>query len=214
MVDEDAAAAQAGAFAGGAGVVCIAGTGANCFGVNARGERARADGLGPLLGDRGSGYRVGEAALRAACFAHDSRIAHDSRFAHDGRETSIRVLEACLEHYEVASVDELVQLVYRADFSKDRVAALFPVVLRCAQENDPIATRILRNAGEQLADSALLVLDALSLCDVATSGGVLIHDTPLRRAFEDKLRAHWPDVVVQTALHDAAIGAALLAKSS
>jgi N-acetylglucosamine kinase-like BadF-type ATPase len=74
-IDEDVVAAQKGAFGSEAGAVCIAGTGANCFGINERGERARADGWGPLLGDRGSGYAIGEAALRAACLMADGCIA-------------------------------------------------------------------------------------------------------------------------------------------
>jgi N-acetylglucosamine kinase-like BadF-type ATPase len=74
VVDEDVTAAHAGAFATfhvgstvlNSGVICIAGTGANSFGIGENGQRARANGLGPLLGDRGSGYRIGEYALRAA----------------------------------------------------------------------------------------------------------------------------------------------------
>lgn len=200
VVDEDAAAAQAGAFSGGAGAVCIAGTGANCFGINERGERARADGLGPLLGDRGSGYWVGEGALRALCRAHDR----------SGPVTSL--LDVVLEQLQVTSVDELVQLVYRPDFEKDRIAALFPVVLRCAQEGDAVARELLEGAGQELAASARAVLESLEIARVAVSGGVLSRDTPVRAAFEDALRQTVPDVQVQEPQYDAAIGAALLAQ--
>lgn len=216
VVDEDAAAAQAGAFGGGAfdggafgaaddawaaGAVCIAGTGANCFGVNARGERARADGLGPLLGDRGSGYWIGEATLRAACQAHD------------GSGPATALLDAVLHHFAVVSVDELVQLVYRPDFGKDRVASLFPVALNCAvQDEDEVARALLRDAGHQLAATALAVLRALQIEAVAVTGGVLGRDTPVREAFENALRGSLPAARIQEPLHDAAIGAALLAK--
>ncbi len=207
VVDEDAAAAQTGAFGGAAddvwaaGAVCIAGTGANCFGVNARGERARADGLGPLLGDRGSGYWIGEATLRAACQAHD------------GSGPATALLDAVLRHFAVASVDELVQLVYRPDFGKDRVASLFPVALGCAvQDEDAVALALLRDAGHQLAATALAVLSALQIEAVAVTGGVLGRDTPVRAAFESALRESLPAARIQEPLHDAAIGAALLAK--
>jgi N-acetylglucosamine kinase len=198
VIDEDAAAAQAGAFGGNPGVVCIAGTGANCYGRNADGKRARADGLGPLLGDRGSGYRIGEAALRAACSAYD------------GSTSQTLLLQACLTQLNVASVDELVQLVYRPDFSKDRVAAIFPRVLECAAQGDEIANRILQNAGEELAASALSVLNQLQVRAVAPTGGVISRDTPVRHSFENSLRVALPDVQIQEPMYDAAIGAALL----
>ena len=64
-VTGDADTAQAGAFLGGPGVVVIAGTGSMAFGRN--GDRhARAGGHGFLLGDEGSAYWIGRAAVRAA----------------------------------------------------------------------------------------------------------------------------------------------------
>ncbi len=200
VVDEDAAAAQAGAFNGEPGAICIAGTGANCFGVNAQGARTRADGLGPLLGDRGSGYWIGEAALRAVCRAHD------------GGPPCPALFEGVLRHYNIASVDELVQLVYRADFTKDRVAALVPVVLQA--QADKVAQQILQSAGEELAATASAVLRHLNINRVAVSGGVLEADTPVRIAFEAALRHEIADIQVQQSLHDAAIGAALLVNGS
>jgi N-acetylglucosamine kinase-like BadF-type ATPase len=200
VVDEDAAAAQAGAFNGEPGAICIAGTGANCFGVNTQGARARADGLGPLLGDRGSGYWIGEAALRAVCRAHD------------GGAPCPTLFEGVLRHYDISSVDELVQLVYRADFTKDRVASLVPVVLQ--SQSDEVAQQILHSAGEELASTALFVLRRLKENRVAVSGGVLEAQTPVRIAFESALRGAIPGIQIQESLHDAAVGAALLAKSS
>jgi len=198
VVDEDAAAAQAGAFGGGAGVVCIAGTGANSFGINERGERARADGLGPLLGDRGSGYWIGEQTLRAACRANDG----------SGPATSL--LEGVLTHLGVASVDELVQLVYRPDFERDRIAALVPMVIQCAAERDDVASSLLRAAGRELASTVRGVLEKLGVTRVATYGGVLSNDTPVRTAFEEALRQSIPNVQIQEPQFDAAVGAALL----
>jgi len=200
IVDEDAAAAQAGAFAGGAGAVSIAGTGANCFGLNERGARARADGLGPLLGDRGSGYWIGEYTLRAICRANDG----------SGPDTVL--LKAVLQQLKIASVDELVQLVYRPDFERDRIAALFPTVVRGAATGDGVAQQILEAAGRELAITAQSVLQKLEIARVAVSGGVLQRDTPVRASFEATLREAIPDVQVQEPQHDAAVGAALLGR--
>jgi N-acetylglucosamine kinase-like BadF-type ATPase len=198
VVDEDARAAQAGAFEGGPGVVCIAGTGANTFGINQRGERARADGLGPLLGDRGSGYWIGESTLRAACRAND------------GSGPATALLDGVLRQMQAADVDALVATVYAPEFERDRVAALVPTVLECAAAGDEVALHILRSAGRELAATALAVLRPLGVLRVAPHGGVLSRQSPVRAAFEEMLRAELPDVQVQEPQHDAAFGAALL----
>src|SRR5690606_26409477 len=62
VLDTDAAAAQSGAFGGDAGIVLSAGTGAICLGIDEDNERYYADGWGPLLGDEGSGYWIGQEA--------------------------------------------------------------------------------------------------------------------------------------------------------
>ena len=198
VVDEDAAAAQRGAFGGGAGIVCIAGTGANAFGIAENGLRARADGLGPLLGDRGSGYAIGEEAFRALCRADDG----------SGPQTML--LPFVLRSLEIVSVDELVPLVYGPHFSKDRVAALFPIVLDCARQGDDVANRILREAGCALAATTLAVMRKLDVRLVAPCGGVLARDSPVRAAFEEALKQSLPDARIAEPLHDAAVGASLL----
>src|SRR5689334_336031 len=55
------------------GVVVIAGTGSIAYGRNDRNEAARAGGWGHVLGDEGSGYWIGRAALRAVLRAADRR---------------------------------------------------------------------------------------------------------------------------------------------
>lgn len=60
----DVELAHEAAFAGGPGVLVIAGTGAIAYARDARGRSARAGGLGALLGDEGSGFWIGRQALR------------------------------------------------------------------------------------------------------------------------------------------------------
>ncbi|MFC9469290.1 hypothetical protein [Streptomyces coelicoflavus] len=53
----------AGALGGRAGVVPAIGTGSVAVGIGADGTYARVDGWGPLLGDDGSGARIGSALM-------------------------------------------------------------------------------------------------------------------------------------------------------
>lgn len=198
QVDEDAAAAWAGAFGGEPGAICIAGTGANCFGVGPDGQRARADGLGPLLGDRGSGYHIGESALRAVCAAEDG----------SGPQTSL--LAPVLAAFEAGSIDALVQTVYKPDFKRDRVASVVPLVFEAARAGDAVAIGLLQQAGEALAATTLSVLRKLGVARVAPVGGVLTQESAVREQYESVLRTALPEICIEEPRHDAAIGAALL----
>ena len=62
----DVEAAHRGALGGGPGVLVLAGTGSIVLGRGARGAWVREGGLGPLLGDDGSGFWIGREWLRAA----------------------------------------------------------------------------------------------------------------------------------------------------
>jgi N-acetylglucosamine kinase-like BadF-type ATPase len=57
----------------GAGILVLSGTGSIVLGRTARGRWARAGGLGPLLGDEGSGFGIGRAWLRARAGATAQR---------------------------------------------------------------------------------------------------------------------------------------------
>lgn len=200
VVEEDAVAAQSGAFAGGAGAILIAGTGANCFGINEAGERARADGWGPILGDRGGGYRIGESALRAVCSALD------------GAGASTSMVKPCLKKLGAATIDELVQIVYAKEFTRDRVAALFPIVLQETENGDMIAQNLLRDAARELAATARPVMKKLNLHRIALTGGVLDNSQIVRENFERALREEISNLEITVPRYDAAIGAALLLK--
>jgi N-acetylglucosamine kinase-like BadF-type ATPase len=64
-VISDAQAALLGALGQAPGVLLLAGTGSIVVGRNASGRWARAGGLGPILGDEGSGFWLGREWLRA-----------------------------------------------------------------------------------------------------------------------------------------------------
>ncbi len=64
-----------GAFRGGPGILVIAGTGSNVMGRAADGTMYRAGGWGPAIGDEGSGFWIGQEALRAGFWAKDRDIA-------------------------------------------------------------------------------------------------------------------------------------------
>ena len=73
VVTTDIEIALAGAFEHGPGIVVSAGTGSIAVGRDRNGRRHRIGGYGWQMGDEGSGYGIGRAALGAVSRAHDGR---------------------------------------------------------------------------------------------------------------------------------------------
>eukprot|EP00250_Pteridium_aquilinum_P011327 c19993_g1_i2 orf=412-1338(-) len=132
------------------GCVLVAGTGAIAFGVSEDGCEARAAGVGPLLGEPGSGYSISQQALAAVMRAHDGR----------GPPTSL--LNAVLERLELSSPEEIIGWVYR-DLSWARIASIVPTVKACAAMGDPEARKVLMTAVDELATSVMAVVRRLNL---------------------------------------------------
>jgi len=137
-VTTDAEIAMADAFgADGAGILVIAGTGSIAWGRDAHGRTARAGGWGLLLGDEGSGYALGMAALRTVVRAHDGRVPPTA------------LTGAVLDATGVPAPEGLI--AWTAAASKGEVAALAPAVCAAASAGDPAAAEILDTAARELA---------------------------------------------------------------
>lgn len=133
----DGEIALEGALGEGAGILLIAGTGSVAYGRGEDGRVKRCGGWGMVVGDEGSGYAVGRAALNAALRAEDGR----------GEET--RLLPVLLEALGLSGPREIPPWVGRAE--KAEVAALTSHVIRLAGEGDPAARAILAGATRELA---------------------------------------------------------------
>src|SRR5262249_35747438 len=133
------------------GVVVIAGTGSIAYGRNDRNQAARAGGWGYMLGDEGSGYWIGRAALRAVLRESDRR----------GPET--RLTELLLAYYGVTRPQDLIHQVYYGTLRPAAISALAQCVMSAFRDGDQVAIGILRGAADQLESSALSVARRLEL---------------------------------------------------
>jgi N-acetylglucosamine kinase-like BadF-type ATPase len=184
------------AFGAGAGVVVIAGTGAIAYGRNLRGESARAGGWGRLVSDEGSGHWIGEKAIGAALREFDG-----------GKESVL--LDALMKALEVRSVHDLA--VSANSDPIPEFAALFPVVMACANAGDPASRGVLQEAGTKLAETAVIVFRRLfaasEAAQVATHGGVFERSEIVREAFFSELLRVLPQAERSDAIVDPAWGA-------
>jgi N-acetylglucosamine kinase-like BadF-type ATPase len=190
------------AFAGGPGILVVAGTGSNAIGRTTDGRLFGAGGWGPVLGDEGSGTWIGLEAIRAALRAQD----RDPRG--DSYTSLLREIE---RHWKLNSLGELVALGnQRADPNHPApdFASLAPVVARCADAGDALAVEVLTRAGEQLAELAALVFRKMtaapnatgaepSAVGVAFTGSVLTHIAQVRAAMTARLAGTLPAACVR-----------------
>jgi glucosamine kinase len=150
VVNDALVALEAGA-PGQPGVVVIAGTGSIAYGRNERNQAARAGGWGYMLGDEGSGYWIGRAALRAVLREADRR----------GPETLLTGL--LLKYYGVPRAQDLIHQVYHGTLRPAAIASLAQCVQSAFTDGDAVAIGILRGAADQLESSALSVARRLEI---------------------------------------------------
>jgi glucosamine kinase len=140
----DMVIAHAGALGLAPGVVVAAGTGTVVLGLAEDGTAHRADGLGYMLGDDGSGFAVGRAGLRCALRAREGR----------GPATA---LEAAADRF-FGGLQGLPHHIYGSVTAVSEVASFAPEVARVARDGDELAVSIWREAATQLVASVAAVV--------------------------------------------------------
>lgn len=163
------------------GVVVAAGTGVVTLALGTS-TVARVDGWGYLIGDAGSGYWIGRACLDAVLRAHDGR----------GPATALTALVVA----EFGDLTEIYLTLQGDDRKVQRIAAWAAHVARLAAL-DAVSCQICRDAGHELAVSALAGLRRVGLGDeprvaVGLSGKVF-GSAVVRDQFCSEVRAVHPD---------------------
>jgi N-acetylglucosamine kinase-like BadF-type ATPase len=200
----DAEAVLAAADSAEDAVALIAGTGSLAFGSARDGRTARAGGWGALLGDEGSAYALGLAALRAVCRAAD------------GRAPATRLASALLDHLGLGSADQLNAVFPAGAAAHEAVAELARLVTAAAAAGDDAAVAILDRAAHQLADMVLAVVRRLELragqYTLALAGGVLIACPSLGAAIARQLASRDASPARSVPIRHPVLGALRLAR--
>ena len=147
----------------GIGIVVSAGTGSIAYGVDPSGETARSGGWGYLLGDEGSAFWLGHAAVRQGVRAVD------------GRGPATTLFDRISEKLDLDVPDGLVKWFYDQELSRDRVAKLASVVQEAADDGDVAANSLLDQAAQHLAKAARAVERKLTFTQdypLVMAGGV------------------------------------------
>jgi N-acetylglucosamine kinase-like BadF-type ATPase len=181
-------------------VVLIAGTGSIAWARLPDGTLLRAGGLGPLLGDHGSGFDLGFSALRAVGLSLQ------------GLGPSTTLVDRLLARLGVSGEDlpRWAQTARPAE-----VAALAPDVLDAAAEGDGVARRIAEAGADFLARHGRLLCSRFrngTKVPVAFGGGVLVSRSDYRAMTAGRLRLLAPNAEPVKEPVDATVGAVRLAR--
>jgi len=185
------------------GILVLSGTGAFVSAFTESGEQATLDGLGPTLGDRGSGYQIGLMGMRAAMTSGW------------GPERKTILEETVPRELGVKTTNDVFNLVYMDQIGRSRIASAAKAVIQAADDGDRIAREIVMQAADDISQTLADVVRGLHLEDshdaLVASGGIaqscgMYWDRVCERALAiaPKLRPIQPSV-------RPCIGAALLA---
>ena len=194
----DSVTSYLGALGDDRGVVVAAGTGVVSLAVGAR-SVARIDGWGNLIGDAGSGYWIGRAALDAAMRAYDGR----------GAATAImQVMQHEFPDLETAYME------LQADPGRVRRIAAYSRFITELSPTDSVARLIVEEAAAELVLAAATGLSRVGEDEeespvVCGIGGVL-NAPEIRSRFDRGLRDRWPLVDIRLAVGNGLTGATLL----
>lgn len=201
--DNDMVCGWAGSLGAADGINVISGTGSMTYGERA-GIGARVGGWGELFGDEGSAYWIAVRGLSA--FSQMS----------DGRLPQGPLVDVLRTHLDLTADLDLVDVVLnRWKGSRSEIAALSPQVTEAADEGDASASRILADAGRELA----LLVDSTrrrlgfahgEVVPVSYSGGVFTAGLVLE-AFTRELTAFDDGYELRRPLYPPDVGAALYA---
>ena len=200
LVTGDLDIALEAAFGADPGIVLVSGTGSVAVARTPDGTLHRQGGYGWQMGDEGSGYALGRAALLAVGRARDGR----------GEATSLTA--AVLGHPPARTFEELVR--WSGSAEPGEIAALAPLVFQCAAGGDAVAQQLITQAVEELAALAAALVarfDGKAEVPVALAGGNLAPDRGLRAPLLHRLQ-RIPRLSVRDAALDPAEGALAMAR--
>lgn len=198
--------ALAGSLLGKPGIHIIAGTGSIGLGYDSDGNYIRSGGWHHLFGgDEGSAHWIGCGLLR-----------HFTMQA-DGREEKSRLYGYIMEKYRLEYPEDILALVVdQWGGAREKVASLARDMAWLAEERDPIALGIFRQAGNELARIAMAVWKRGkfdSPVHISYSGGVFKSMGYISDSFEKELE-RIPHIVTEPQLIPVAGGILLACQKS
>jgi len=186
------------------GVAVVCGAGFNCTGVGPDGREVRFPALGAISGDWAGGATIGIEAVGACVRAGDGR----------GPRTDLE--RAVPAHFGLKTPRQVMVGLHTGKLDDSRVYELAPVVLKAANDGDPVAVGIVERQAEEVSMLVCTSLRRLRLlrseADVVLGGGVARARSPVfMRRLTERVSACAPAARITVVDDLPIVGAALLA---
>ncbi len=186
FLTNDAVTALIGGALAEKGILIIAGTGSIVYGMDGKGNMARAGGFGQYLADEGSGYRIGLKGLVAIMKSFDGRI------------PPVSITEPVLNFLKLKNPTELVTWIGGLSNVKEEVGKIAPFVLQAAEEGDQTCLAIVDEEISELVLAVKAVVNKLKIgeddgsVDVVMVGGVLENNEYYFERLAEGIKASLP----------------------
>ncbi|HTV93007.1 MAG TPA: BadF/BadG/BcrA/BcrD ATPase family protein [Verrucomicrobiae bacterium] len=182
-VRDDAEIALRAAVPDGDAAALICGTGSIAY-AHVDGKAHRAGGHGYLLGDEGSGFAIGRAALAAMLRWYDGRAAHTELF------------DAIAARLQVEDAQALLGRVYGEGNPVSAVASIAALVLDRANGGERLATKIVQTAALDLVELIKTLAHRAQIgareVPLVFAGGLFAENSLLSYLLETRLLADLP----------------------
>ncbi|MEM1682562.1 MAG: BadF/BadG/BcrA/BcrD ATPase family protein [Sulfolobales archaeon] len=170
VVFEDVVAAHASVFLSSDGIVGVLGTGSCVYGEFA-GHSVRVGGWGHLLGDEGSGYRLGLKSLREVleCL--------------DGLKECSSLATMIARSMGFSSTSDVLSYVYYSENPKTAVASLATMVMKAYRDGDKTAAHIVESEIDEFVKQVAAVIRKIGVSSpkVGFTGSVYMENRELLR---------------------------------
>jgi N-acetylglucosamine kinase-like BadF-type ATPase len=204
-VTDDAAIALRSAISAGPGIVLIAGTGSVAYAENGD-VRVLVGGHGYLLGDEGSAFALGLAAIRLYARVLDGRAARD-----ETTDLVARVLRA-------PDRATLHAALYDVRPDPGTIAALAPSIVAFAGKGNRAATKLVQDAAKDLGDLLRAAARAAGLLEssppIALAGGLLRENSLLTFLLETRINGDFTGAQIIRGSFEPVRGALRLAEAA
>lgn len=177
-VEDDARVALRAALPEGPGIVLVAGTGSIAYAEN--GQRSvRCGGAGYLLGDEGSAFALGMAAVKLLARVYDGRAREDETTAFAARTLGAH------------DRDALLAAIYGGPLEIAKIAALAAGIVAFAGKGNRVSTKLVQTASQELAELVKSVAQQSGLAEasptIVFAGGLLRENSLLSFLLETRV---------------------------
>ncbi|GAB6927310.1 N-acetylglucosamine kinase [Paenibacillus sp. JCM 10914] len=167
------------------GMLVISGTGSNTYGITKSGDIHRVGGWGHILGDEGSGYRIGLQTLQTVIKSHEGII------------PPTLLTKLILAAYPVQVIPDLKSFIYQPSITKQHIASFARCCIEAAEAGDSAAIHIMEQQATELAnttDALIKQHPEFPMGEVVCVGSIFKHSRVFRDQYRRTMTSRYPSL--------------------